>query len=141
MSYNIFILWCVDWLRTEEDHEAWDAALMVEQSSSFKLVENIDFITDEQFVLLVRKFKFMRRNNFKNTSQRNKKLPLRKTCEEKVKEIGGQCYNCRRRGGYFKPECPYIYIYPIVSKTQGKKIFESSALRIIKRKAKKTQEW
>lgn len=110
---------------------------MVEQSSSFKLVENIDFITDEQFVLLVRKFKFMRKNNFKNTSQRNKKLPPRKTREEKVKEIGGQCYNCRRRGGYFKPECPY----PIVSKTQGKKIFESSSLCIIKRKAKKTQEW
>ncbi|XP_031121052.1 uncharacterized protein LOC116024300 [Ipomoea triloba] len=108
--------------KVEDEREERTTALITEQPSSLRSVDDINFMTDEQFSLFVRKFKkFMRKNNFKRPTQGNQGSSSRKPRKEIVEENTNLCYNCRRPG-HFIAECPY----PKVSKNQGKTPIESS---------------
>ncbi|XP_031131738.1 uncharacterized protein LOC116033121 [Ipomoea triloba] len=102
--------------KLEEEREERTTALVAEQPSNSRLVGNNDFLSDEQFALLVRKFKkFMWKNNFNNSSQRNQGSSSRRPRREFSDDNTNLCYNCRKPG-HFMAECPY----PKVSKNQNK---------------------
>ncbi|XP_031095135.1 uncharacterized protein LOC115999425 [Ipomoea triloba] len=110
--------------KVEDEREERTTVLIAEQPSSLRSVDDINFMTDEQFSLFVRKFKkFMRKNNFKRPTQGNQGSSSRKPRKEIVEENTNLCYNCRRPG-HFIAECPYPNVSKILTESSQEK-FES----------------